>query len=77
MTLELPDGTEYEGYGKYLEVAKHQALMEALKQSSVLKNVEPMSTYGVCSYGLMQVDNNSCNQILCKFNLMTRTLHKA
>ena len=54
VTLELPDGTEYEGYGKWLDLAKHSALLNALKHSEVMKTLEPMSTYGVCAYGLMQ-----------------------
>lgn len=54
ITLELPDGTEYVGYGKYLDIAKHSALLTALKDSKILKMMEPMSSYGICTYGLMQ-----------------------
>ena len=54
ITLELPDGSEYMGYGKYLDLAKHAAFLTALKESDVMKTSEPMSSYGVCTYGLMQ-----------------------
>ena len=52
--LELPDATEYEGCGKSLEMAKHLALLTAHKESTLLKQKEPMTTHGICAYGLMQ-----------------------
>ena len=52
--LELPDGTEYSGCSKTLELSRHMALLKAVKESSILNQKEPMATHGVCSYGLMQ-----------------------
>ena len=54
VTLLLPDGTEYYGNGKTVEMAKHMAMLSAQKENQMLKQKEPMSTYGVCTYGLMQ-----------------------
>ena len=54
VTLLLPDGTEYVGSAKTVEMAKHMAMLAAYKENMLLKQKEPMSTYGVCTYGLMQ-----------------------
>ena len=54
MTLLLPDGTEYCGNGKTVEMAKHMAMLTAHKENQMLRQKEPMSTYGVCAFGLMQ-----------------------
>lgn len=53
VNLCLPDGTDHLGYGRNLDMAKHSALLEALKYSQTLGQVEPMSAYGICTYGLM------------------------
>ena len=55
VTLELPDGTEFVGMGKYIDIAKHDAVQECSKFGLFFTTVRLFNHLNIFSYSISKV----------------------